>query len=64
MGDYVLLDERHLSFDIPNDLDDAACDAIQPIVESRPFRVALRRAIGEVVRPDPERAPVRIRLAV
>ena len=35
MGDYVLLDESPLSFRIPNDLDDASCDAIRRILESR-----------------------------
>ncbi len=53
MGDYVLLDELHLTFRIPNDLDDVACDAIRHILESRQFRKALRRAICEIVRQYP-----------
>jgi len=64
MGDYVLLDESPLSFRIPNDLDDASGDAIQRILESRPFRVGLRRAIREVVLPYPQLAPVQIRISV
>jgi len=64
MGYYVLLDDSPLSFRIPNDLDDAACDAIRRILESRPFRVGLRRAIREVVLPYPERAHVQIRISV
>ena len=64
MDDYVLFDEFRLSIRVPQNLDDAACDALPPIVESRPFRVGLRRAIREVVLPYPELAPVRIRISV
>ncbi len=64
MGDYVLLDESHLSFRIPKDLDDAAYDAIRRILESRQFRSALRRIVREIVRQYPELTPVRVRISV
>ena len=64
MGDYVLLDESHLSFRIPNDLDDASCDAIRRILENRPFRSALRRTVLQLDRECMELAPIRIRIAV
>ena len=64
MGDYVLLDESHLSFRIPSDLDDASCDAIRRILESRQFQTALRRTVLQLVREYMELAPIRIRIAV
>jgi hypothetical protein len=64
MADSVLLDECSLSFRIPKDLDDAACDAIRRILESRQFRSALRRAVREIIRQSPELAPVRVRISV
>ena len=64
MADYVLFDEHHVSIRVPKDLDDAACDAIRRILESRQFRIALRRAVHEWVRQYPELAPVRIRISV
>jgi hypothetical protein len=64
MGDYVLLDELHLSIRVSTDLDDAACDAIRRILESRQFRSALRRAVRKVIRQYPELAPVQIRISV
>ena len=64
MADYVLRDECHLSFRIRKDLDDAACDAIRRILESRQFRIALRRAVRETVRQYWELAPVRVRISV
>ena len=64
MADYILVDEWHVSFRIPNDLDDTAYDAIGRILDSRQFPKAFRRAIRAIVRPYRERAPVRIRLSV
>ena len=64
MGDYVLLDECPLSFHIPKDLNDAACDAIRRILESRPFQTALRRTVRRFVRQYPEFTPVRLRISV
>jgi hypothetical protein len=64
MADFVLFDELHLSIRVPTDLDDAACDAIRRILESRQFRSALRRAVDECIRHYPELAPVRIRISV
>lgn len=63
MGDYLLFDEFLLSFRVPKDLDDAACDAIRRILESRQFRSALRRALRQVIHQYPELAPVRIRIS-
>jgi hypothetical protein len=64
MGDYLLFDEFLLSFRVPKELDDATCDPIRRILESRQFRTALRRAVREVVRQYSELAPVRIRISV
>ena len=64
MGDYVLLDEFHLSIYIPTDLDDVACDAIRRILEGRQFQTALRRTVLQLVREYMELAPIRIRIAV
>ena len=64
MGDYVLLDELHLSIRMPTDLDDAACDAIRRILESRRFRTVLRRAIRKFVHKYPELDPIQIRISV
>jgi hypothetical protein len=64
MGDYVLLDEYHLSIRVPAELDDATCDGIRRILESRAFRNALLRAVSQVVRQYPELVSVRVRLSV
>src|SRR5262249_16061486 len=37
MNNHVLFDEFRLSFHVPTDLDDAACEAIQTIFPTRPF---------------------------
>jgi hypothetical protein len=64
MGDYVLFEEFDLSIRVPADLDDAACDSIMQILESRRFRAELRRAVRKLVRQYPELALVRIRISV
>ena len=64
LGEYPLFDEFPLSFRVLKDRDDAACDAIRRILETRQFRSALRRAISQVVRPYPELAPVQIHISV
>jgi hypothetical protein len=46
MADYILLDEWHLSFRIPNDRDDAACDAIGRILDSRQFTPCSAKEAG------------------
>jgi hypothetical protein len=62
MGVFVTFDEFRLSIRMPADLDDAACDAIRRILESRQFRTSLRRAIRDIVRQYAELAPVRARI--
>jgi hypothetical protein len=64
MSDYVLFDEFHLIVRVPKGLDDSACDAIRRILEGRPFRSALRRAVRQVVRQYPDLDLVRVRLCV
>ena len=64
MADYVLFDEVPVRIRVPTDFDDAACDAIRRILESRQFRSALRRAVHECVRQYRELAPVRIHISV
>jgi hypothetical protein len=63
MSDHVLFDEFQLSFLVPTDLDDAACDAIRRILESRPFRSALRRAVRQVIRPYLDLDSIRVRIS-
>ncbi len=48
----------------PNDPDDAAGDAIRQVRESRPFRLALGRAIRNVFREHPELAPIRVCISI
>jgi hypothetical protein len=63
MNNDVLFEEIHLSFRVPRDLDDAACDAIRRVLQSRTFRSALRRAVRQIVRPYPDLRPVRVRIS-
>jgi len=63
MSDHVMLDEFHLSFRVPKDLDDAACDAIRRVLQSRTFRSALRRAVRQSLRQYPDLHPVRVRVS-
>ena len=64
MNDYVPFDELQLSFRVPKDLDDAACEAIRRILQNRPFRSALRRAVRQTIRQYPDLNPVRVRVSV
>ena len=64
MSDHVLFDQFQLSFRVPTDLDDAACEAIRRILQSRPFRSALRRAVHQTIRQYPDLNPVRVRISV
>ena len=64
MGDYVLFDEFRLSIRVPVDLDDASCDSIKRILESRQFRTELRRTVRELVRQYPELTPFRVRISI
>ena len=64
MNDHVLFEEFELSFRVPTDLDDAACEAIRRILQSRPFRSALRRAVRQTIRQYPDLNPVRVRISV
>jgi hypothetical protein len=63
VNDHVLFEEFHLSFRVPKHLDDAACDAIRRILQSRAFRSALRRAVRQIVRRYPDLHPVRVRIS-
>jgi hypothetical protein len=63
MDQHVLFDELHLTILTPSDLDDATSDAIRRILDSRPFRNELRRAIRRVFRQDPDLAVVRVRIS-
>jgi hypothetical protein len=63
VSNHILFDEFHLSFRVPKDLDDAACDAIRRILQSRAFRSALRRDVRQIVRQYPDLHPVRVRIS-
>ena len=64
MNDHVLFDEFHLSFHVPKALDDGACEAIRRILQSRPFRLALRQAVRQTIRQYPDLNSVRVRISV
>jgi hypothetical protein len=64
MSDYLLFDEFQLILRVSKDLDDSACYTIRRILESRPFRSVLRRAVRQVVRQYPDLVPVRVRISV
>jgi len=64
MNDHVLFEEFELSFRVPTDLDDAACEAIRRILQSRPFRSVLLRAVRQTIRQYPDLNPVRVRISV
>ena len=63
MADYLPFDECRLVVRVPENLEEAGCDAIRRVLESRPFRVGLRRALRQFVRRYPELAPVRVRIS-
>ena len=63
MADYLPFDEFRLLIGVPQNLNEATCDAIRRVLESRPFRVGLRRALRQFVRRHPELAPVRVRIS-
>jgi hypothetical protein len=48
MVSHVQIDESHLVLLVPGDLDDAACDAIQRVMDSKPLLAELRQAIRQV----------------
>jgi hypothetical protein len=62
MDKHVLFDEVHLVLLVPTDLDDTAGEAIRRILDSRPFRTDLRRAIRQVFHQYPDLAMVRLRI--
>jgi hypothetical protein len=63
MDQHVLFDELHLAILVPTDLDDAACDAIRRILDSRTFRTDLRRVVRQLFRQYPDLAVVRLRIS-
>jgi hypothetical protein len=63
MADFVPFDEFRLEIRVPADRKEATCDAIHRILESRPFRVGLRRALRQFVRRYPKLASVRVRIS-
>ncbi len=63
MVDFVPFDELRLVVRVHKNLDEATCDAIHRILESRPFRVGLRRAFRQFLRRYPELASVRVRIS-
>jgi hypothetical protein len=63
MDQHVLFDELHLTILVPTQLKDAACVAIRRILDSRPFRTDLRRAVRQLLRRYPDLAVVRLRIS-
>lgn len=64
MSDYVLFDEFHLIFLVPQNLEDSAGVTIRRVLERRRFRTDLRQAVRHMIRHYPDLAPVRVRLSV
>jgi hypothetical protein len=62
MDEYVPFDELRLVLLVPAGLDEAACEAVRRVLESRPFRSELRRTVLRLVRRHPELAQVRVQL--
>jgi hypothetical protein len=63
MDKHVLFDELHLTLLVPTDLEDAACDSIRRIRDSRTFRTELRLAIRQLFRHYPDLAIVRLQIS-
>ncbi len=63
MKKHVLFDQLHLTILVPADLDDAACDAIRRILDSRKFHTDLRQAIRQLFHQYPDLAVVRLRIS-
>ncbi len=64
MSDYVLFDEFHLIFLVPQNLEDSAGVTIRRVLERRRFRTDLRQAVRQIINHYPDLAPVRVRLSV
>ncbi len=63
MSASVLFDEMHLTVGVPSDLNESACEAIQRILNGRPFQTTLRRTVRQVIRPYPDLEPIRVRIS-
>ena len=63
MSEHVLFDEIRLLLRVPANLDEAACNAIRQVLQGRPFRAGLRRAIRQFLRRHPELTAVRVRIS-
>lgn len=62
MAKYLLLDEIHVAFLIPQDLPDRACTATQRALNGTRFRTDLRQCLRTVLRREPALAKVRLRV--
>ncbi|AMV28902.1 hypothetical protein VT84_31200 [Gemmata sp. SH-PL17] len=58
----VLIDDRHLTIRVSNDLPEADVDAVRQTLAGDEFMDRLRRAIRAAVRAFPELTPCRISL--
>ena len=63
MSTYLIFDEFHLTVRVPADREESASEAIQRILDGRPFQIALRQAVRQVVRPFPDLEPIRVRIS-
>lgn len=62
MAKYLLLDEIHVSFLVPQDLSDRACSAIRQVLDGMRLRADLRRCLRTTLRREPALAKVRLRV--
>jgi hypothetical protein len=63
MSTYLIFDEFHFTVRVPADLEESASEAIQRILDGRPFQIALRQAVRQVVRQFPDLEPIRVRIS-
>lgn len=63
MAETNLIDEFHLTVRVPDDLPEAAVDAIRRTLAGDEFQERLRRALLDVFRAFPELTPCRVSLA-
>jgi len=63
MSAYVIFEEFHLTVRVSSDLEQSASEAIQRMLDGRPFQTALRRVVRRVIRQYPNLEPIRVRIS-
>lgn len=60
MPDYVLVEEYHLTFAVPQRMSDADRETARRILDGRSFVTAVRQAMRDLIRSKPALAGVRL----